>query len=200
MAGHSQASIINFEQELVDHFGPEEGLADRLRFPVFLSSLTPGGLDAVRRIRARLPANATRYIRDFHDGLDHDVAEDMRFEFRILLVPLLGPESEADLTVNCVQAKALTTEQRSVLESLGKSGLVATRIKRQPVQNVWKYKPKRVAEQVVAHVPGFTMAHHTWSWKHQGVRSQRGARDRTATDSMYCVWDEPHGDHLYTDA
>lgn len=87
VAGHAQAMILNYENELVGAFGTDEGLADRLRFPVFVSSSTPEGVEAIKHMRAKLPARTLRYINDFHEGLDAGVADDSRFEFRIHLVP-----------------------------------------------------------------------------------------------------------------
>jgi hypothetical protein len=40
VAGKCQSLIMNYERLLVDTFGAQEGLADQLRFPVFLSSLS----------------------------------------------------------------------------------------------------------------------------------------------------------------
>jgi hypothetical protein len=200
VAGHAQAMILNYENELVAAFGADEGLADRLRFPVFISSITPDGVDAIKRMRAKLPAKAMRYINDFHEGLDAGTADDSRFEFRIHLVPQVGPKTDADMAVNFVQLKDLEPAIHEALERLGKTGLVAKQTKREPVQNMGKYKPHVVVEKVAAEVPGFNMADHIAAWKRHGVRPESGANDPAATVAKYAVWDEPHGDYLYTDA
>ena len=36
--------------------------------------------------------------------------------------------------------------------------------------------------------------------KHYGVRPPKGAAQPERTKQKYCVYDEPHGDYLYTDA
>jgi hypothetical protein len=200
VAGHAQAMILNYENELVAAFGSDEGLADRLRFPVFVSSITPEGVEAVKRIRAKLPARTLRYINDFHEGLDAEVAGDSRFEFRVHLVPQLGPKSEADLAVNFVQIKDLDPSVHAALESLGRTGLVAKQVKHEPVQNLGRYKPQAVVDRVAAQVPGFNMSDHTSAWKRHAVRPPSDAADPAATDSRYSIWDEPHRDYLYTEA
>lgn len=192
--------ILNYENELVSAFGQEEGLADRLRFPVFVSSITPEGVEAIKSIRAKLPARTLKYINDFHDGLDAAVAEDARFEFRVHLVPQLGPKNEADLAVNFVQLKDIDPTLHDALERLGKTGLVAKHVKREPVHNLGRYKPQAVVDRVAAEVAGFNMSDHTSAWKESGVRPPYGADDPAATDSRYVIWDEPHGDYLYTEA
>jgi len=200
VAGHAQAMILNYENELVAAFGTDEGLADRLRFPVFVSSITPEGVEAVKRLRAKLPARTSRYINDFHEGLDAAVAGDSRFEFRVHLVPQLGPKSEADLAVNFVQVKDLDPSGHAALEKLGKTGLVAKQVKREPVQNMGKYKPQAVVDRVAAQVPGFNMSDHTSAWKRHAVRPPSDGDDPAATDPRYSIWDEPHRDYLYTEA
>jgi hypothetical protein len=200
VAGHAQALIVNFETELATQFGSGEGLANRLRFPVFLSSLTSDGVDALKRLRAKMPANATRYINDFHETLDDAVAIDPRFEFRVHLIPQLGPKSQADMAVRFVSVAELSEAEQEVLAKLGKSGLVATRTTRQPVQNLGRYRPTQAVRLIAAKVPGFTIGDFIWFWKHHRVRPVAGAGDPEKTDARYCVWDQPHGDYLYTDA
>jgi hypothetical protein len=49
-------------------------------------------------------------------------------------------------------------------------------------------------------IPGFTMGTHTQMWKSYGVRPGRRTSHPELTDQRYSVWDEPHGDYLYTEA
>lgn len=200
VAGHAQAMILNYETELVGAFGADEGLADRLRFPVFVTSLIPSGVDAIRRLRANLPARATRYINDFHEYLDQGVAADPRFEFRVHLVPQLGPRASSDLAVNFVRLDELDADMRRALERLGNTGLVATKVKREPVQHLNWHRPGAVVGLVAKSVPGFSMNDHTEAWRRHGVRPDGHAADPAATDARYCLYDAAHGDFVYSDA
>ena len=47
LAGKTQAQVLNFEETLTAWFGAKEGLGDGLRFPVFVSSLTPDRWEAL---------------------------------------------------------------------------------------------------------------------------------------------------------
>lgn len=198
VAGHAQALLLNYEVELTGQFGPEESLSTQLRFPVYLSSLTPEGVAAVKRLRAKLPANATRYINDFHAGLAEEIAADSRFEFRVNLIPQLGPKTDADLAINFVRAEDLTPAQKAAFGA--GAGVVATRVKLQPVQNRGLLRPAQAVAKIADSIPGFTMADFVWAWKHFGVRPPAGDPNPSATDERYCVYDEPHHDYLYTDA
>jgi hypothetical protein len=200
VAGHSQALLMNYEAELVDQFGIVEGLADRLRFPVFLSSLTDDGVTALKKLRGSIPARASRYIRDFHDRLGDDVVGDNRFEFSLYLIPHVGPKSQADLAVTFVEEKDLTRDELDALAALGQAGVIATRTKKVPVQNIGRFLPAAVVAKVKSAVPQFSMSDHVWMWRHFRVRPAAGAPDPTRTDSRYCIYDEPVKTYLYTDA
>ena len=51
--GRAHALVINFEQELVAQFSVEQSLADRLRFPLFVESITAPERRTPSRLRAR---------------------------------------------------------------------------------------------------------------------------------------------------
>ena len=199
VAGHSQALLMNYEAELADQFGRAEALGDRLRFPVFLSSLSDDGIRALKKLKGSIPARASRFIRDFHDGLDEVVTADNRFEFCLYLIPHIGPKTEADLAVTFVQEKDLA-DQRDALGRIARSGVVATRTKKVPVQNVGRLLPKAVVARVKQRVPQFSMSDHTWMWRRFRVRPAANASDPTQTDSRYCIYDEPVKTYLYNDA
>jgi hypothetical protein len=50
VAGKCQSLIMNYEAALLENFGEKEGLADVLRFPVFLSTLTEAAVSALSRL------------------------------------------------------------------------------------------------------------------------------------------------------
>ena len=86
VSGHTQALLLNFEEELTSAFGDGCSLAPVLRFPVFVGSFTKQGTDALLRRRDGLPADLKRFIAEFHHGLTDDVANDARFGLRLRLV------------------------------------------------------------------------------------------------------------------
>ena len=70
------------------------------------------------------------------------------------------------------------------------------------VQNKGRHKPASVAK-LVSEGLGVTFSpfgHHVAAWRRYKVRPETGAARPELTDDRYCVWDEPHGDYLYTDA
>ena len=183
---------------LTGWFGVDEGLASRLRFPVFLSTLAGDAVEALKQTYKRLPKRITTFLEDHDAALPDEVTSDHRYEFRVFLTQMTGPKSEADAAMRFVHADDLTDEQRDALD------LVQTivRDKQVPVSGKDKLRPSQVCEKVEEAL-GIRLSpssHHARAWKHYGVRSPKGAAQPERTEQQYCVYNEPHGDYLYTDA
>jgi hypothetical protein len=103
VAGKCQSLIMNYERQLVDTFGAEEALADRLRFPVFLSSLSDEAVEALKETHKRLPKRLTQYVDEYDAMLADEVRSDYRYDFRVLLIPQTGPRTEADVAMRFVR-------------------------------------------------------------------------------------------------
>jgi len=198
IAGKAQSLIMNFEQFLVDTFGAKEGLAERLRFPVFVSSLSDGAVQALKETYKRLPRRLTKYIEEFDSVLSDDVRDDFRYEFRVFLIPQTGPKTEADVAMRFVRIEDLPDEQRDQLEQVR----TIVRDRHVPVANIDRHRPSYVCGKV-SEVLGvkFTPSHdHVQAWKHYAVRPLSGSANMKRTKSQYCVFDEAHGDYVFTDA
>ena len=197
IAGKSQALVLNYEETLVSWYGAKEGLADGLRFPVFMSSLTPDATRALKETYRKLPRKVTTFIREQDASLPETVQSDWRYDFRVLLVPQTGPKTEADAVMRFVREEEMTEEQRRARD------VVQTIVRNRPVavQNRGKYKPSVVARKVEEALGvRFPVALHIRAWQHYGVRPPGDAPRPELTDDRYCIWDEPHADYLYTDA
>lgn len=197
IAGRVQSLLLNYEDLLAREFGAGEGLSSTLRFPIFLSTLTEDARSVMKRSKERLPTDVRNYLRDFDQSTPDDVLEHPSFELRILLVQKTGPRSEADVALEFVRVGDLTPEQAESVERMQ----VIIREKQVPVSGMDLYKPGQVVALVRERIPWvFHPAHHTKCWRYFAVRPLATAADRTKTDQRYCVYDRPHGDHLYTAA
>ena len=180
VAGKCQSLILNYEQQLVDTFGAEEGLADRLRFPVFLSSLSDGAVDALKETYKRLPKRLTRYVEEYDALLAEEVRNDYRYDFRVLLIPQTGPKTEADVAMRFVRLDELPEEQRDI-------EVVRTivREKQVPVQNVGRFKPSDVSREVekALGIKFTASSDHARAWRYYKVRPARAA-----TSEQYVDW------------
>ncbi|MGO8961955.1 MAG: DUF3644 domain-containing protein [Streptosporangiaceae bacterium] len=199
--GRAHALVINFEQELVAQFGVQHSLADQLRFPLFVESITgPERKDTIKAARALRAAQTV--LAKFDADLDSEVLDDQRFDFRVRLVPMLGPKSEADAAMEFVKLDELTDDERKVMIEAGRSGRVVTKVKKVPVSSAGCMLPKRVVSEVQKRVPyDFNMGVHTRLWKHFQLHPARWvAPDGGETVSEFCIPDEPTRQYVFTPA
>jgi Domain of unknown function (DUF3644) len=200
-SGYAQALLLNFEDELTAAFGPKASLGEKLRFPIFVGELTALGDARIQDLRGELPKNTRDFLARFESDLDPAITQDQRYEFRITLVPKLGPKTEADRSLTFVREGDLSDNEKAMLTELGKSGSVVVREQTRPVASAGLMRPAIAAARVQARIPFvFHMGHFIRAWKALGCRPPGGAKRPERTDEKYCVYDEPHGDYLYTPA
>ena len=130
--------------------------------------------------------------------LADDLRSDYRYDFRVLLIPQTGPRTEADVAMRFVRLEDLPDEQQGQLEEVR----TIVRDRRVPVSNIDRHRPGAVCAKVseTLGVRFAASSDHVRAWKHYRVRPESGAANPTGTDARYCVWDEAHGDYVYTDA
>ncbi len=201
-AGMAHAYVINYESELVTQFGAEHSLADELRFPIFVQSLTPDGIEEQRRLRKRLPVGTRTYITKFEQNLDAAIKGSERFDYRVMLTPLRGPKTEADLAVTIVKAEDLTEERRAEMEKAGKVGTMVIAEKQRDVMHKDAMAPTQAAAAIEALIPfEFRVHHFVALYKHHGdIRPKAGSHTPEATDPRYCLYDKPFKQYAYTAA
>jgi len=147
----SHAYVINFETELVKRFGYLHTLGDELRFPVFVQTLTPAGVDAQKALRKNLPGTTATYITEFQAALSEEVKSDERFTYRVLLMPVKGPKTDADMAVTFVRQDDLT--ETELHEMVGKKGSVVVAEKYRDVVYKDERLPKAAATAIQDLIP-----------------------------------------------
>ena len=199
VGGHSQALLLNFEQELVDTFGSEHSLATVLRFPIFVGSFTTEGVDALRTLRSRLPADLRHFIAEFYDGLTDEVARDSRFDLRLRVVLEQVKRDPEALAIQFTRWDDLTDEQKALVEELGKRGQTIVREQKRPVVGHGLLKPQEAERQVADAIPyGFNSNHFLRARKIKAIRPASGDPFPERTDETYCIYDAFSQSYGYT--
>ena len=200
-AGYAHSLLINFEDELTSYFGAQYSLGDQMRFPIYVGSIS--ALSTARResLVEDLPASTRHFLAQLRSGLDDSIAKDLQLEFRVTLVQTVGSSGTADRALNFIRESDLTEGQRDVLSSLGKTGTVIVREQNRPVSGAGMMRPAAVAREIERQIPfRFTTNDCVKAWRILKCRPGKGDEHPERTIEKYCVYDEPHGDYVYTTA
>jgi hypothetical protein len=200
--GKAQALVMNYEQEMVAHFGLTYSLAERLRFPVSLQALTAEGREQIRAAAAKLPKRTRDLVAKFEAVMDPGVLDDLKYDYRVRLVPIVGSKTDADLAINFVKLDELSEEERRVMVQAGRQGTVIVRDRHVEVADKDKLLPAQVARLVEDQVPfEFNVQReHTETWRRLAVRPSTTAANPYDTDARYCVYNETFKTYAYTPA
>ncbi|MGV9195730.1 DUF3644 domain-containing protein [Arcanobacterium canis] len=121
-ASEAHACIINYEAELIRRFGDEFTLGNDLKIPIFIHSLQPAEYDYMAEMRRGIPRATLNYITEFMAGLPKETSSDEKFSYRLALMPVKGPKTEADMALSFVNIHDLSEEEK--LKLMGKEGSV----------------------------------------------------------------------------
>lgn len=196
-AAEAHACIINFESELVRRFGQVETLGSELKFPVFVQSLSPTRYEEQRDLRKGLPSTVATFITDFQVNIDDSVRSDERFAYRLLLLPIKGPKTDADMALNFVRQDDLTEDDLQAL--LGKEGSVIFAEKYREAVHGNEMLPKAAASAVQARIPfcfgvdDFTRLRKQW----QIGPVKSGSREQLPKSDGSCVYSPAFSQFVY---
>lgn len=196
-AAEAHACIINFEAELIRRFGPRETLGSELKFPVFVQSLSPSRYEEQRNLRRGLPATVSNFITEFQVGLPEDIRSDERFAYRLLLLPMKGPKTEADLALNFVRQDDLSEEELQAL--LGQDGSVIVAEKYREAIHGDEMLPKAAAAAVEERIAfkfsvnNFTRIRKEW----QIGPAKSGDKEQLPKSDGYCLYSPAFKQFVY---
>lgn len=196
-AAEVHACIINFEAELTRRFGTHATLGSELKFPVFVQSLSPARYDEQMTLRRGLPQHVASFITEFQNQLGEDVRSDERYAYRLLLLPMKGPKTDADMALNFVRQDDLSEEDLKAL--LGKEGSVIVAEKFREAAHKDEMLPKAAAHAVEELIP-FTFGVNEFTrlrkeWMIGPVKV--GSKDQLPKSDGYCVYSPPFGQFVY---
>lgn len=197
-APEAHAFVLNFERELVSRFGLRESLGSELRFPVFVQSLTPEGMDEQQALRRKMPVSTSSYISRFEAKLDDSVKGSERFAYRVLLMPMKGPKTTADVAYTFVRQDDCTAEELAQIIGGTGSVVIAEKLKSVPLND--EMLPAATAAAIEKALPFcFGVNDFTRYRQRVGIGPIRGAKGRN-TEDKYAVFAKAVNAWVYTPA
>ena len=197
IAGKTQALVLNYEATLVEQFGESASLADELRFPLFLSTITSNAIEAVKQVRKTVPKQFLDYVQDFDAALEAGLASEQTYEFRIQLIPQTASKTEADVAMTFVRLEELSPEQ---LEQVQIAQTII-REKQVPVEDLGNLLPSDIARRVEAELGlRFSTNDNTLCWKFFEIRPGTGSETPERTKADFCRYNAAFHQYTYTEA
>lgn len=196
-ASEAHACIINFEAELVRRFGDTESLGAELKFPLFVQSLSPARHDEQRELRRLIPRAAASFIAEFQNSLPEQVRADEQYAYRLLLLPMKGPKTEADMALNFVRQDDLSDEELKDL--LGQQGSVIVAEKFRDAIHGDEMLPKAAASAVEQRISfkfgvnEFTKVRKVW----RIGPTRSGSNDQLSNSDGFCLYSPAFGQFVY---
>ena len=197
--GECQASLLNLEELLVSIFGAKYSVAEQLAVSLQFSTVVPPEKKRAARALAVKNARSVKdYIETFRGNLPASVLNSMKYSYNVFLVPKVSNrESASDASVEFIKVNEASPEELKRLEKLN----VLIKEKKIPIANLDLYKPSVVVHKINQECRHIVSQNaHSDAWHHFGVRPSSGAARPEHSRTEYCVYDEAHGDYLYTQA
>jgi hypothetical protein len=199
--GHSQALLLNYEEELSSQFGTTASLATRLRFPIFVGSFTTEGERSLTRLRERMPAPLRKFLAEYDAQLDPSTANDSRYQLRLRVFQELAPKDPDALAIRYVRLDDLSAEERAAVEQLGRKGNVLIKERVRDVAGANDLGPMQVVAAVQARTEfRFNSDDFQRAWKRLRVRPPTGDPHPERTEEKYCTYYPRTRDYGYKPA
>jgi hypothetical protein len=139
-------------------------------------------------------------VEKFRNGLEDCVYDSMEYSVKLIQVPNISNTNRADAAIEFVKWDSLSADNKAAYEKIS----VFIKDKKVTVQgvNVKRFKPSEVVSKVNANINDVSITSnlHVTLYKIFDVRPPNGADDPFDTKSVYCLYDETHGDYVYEQA
>jgi hypothetical protein len=194
--GECQSLLMNFEDLLCNEFGRSFSLKAGLTYALqFSSALHTTQSKSMTKLSEKHYKSVKAYIDKFRSSLSDDIGKDLKYSFRVFLVPKVNNHvKSADVAVEFVKYDPLRPEEMKKYEHL----VTFIKEKQIPVANLGYLRPGEVHQQVSERTKQkFGQYEHCLCYKHFHIRPARNAPDPTSTDARYCIYDHVHKDYVY---
>jgi len=184
--GIFQAACLNFEREIVRHFGDRVSLASELSFAIQFSGLSIG--QAALMGNARLPDRVVSINKEIFQDLNDDQLNDQDFQFSVVYTTVASSPSKAAFQFISPES-AEGVEISNVL------------VKVKPSDVTHPYRPKDVI-RLVSERTGrdFNMHMHAEKWKALKVRPKVKSVKLEKTNEKYCHYNPTYNSYSYNEA
>lgn len=198
--GECQSLLYNYESLLINLFGKEYALNENLVYSLQFSTLrTKKQQQSNKRALSREVKEIKEYVDKYRTSLSDEVFSSQEYSIKLIQVPKISNTNRSDLAVEFVRLDELSEEDKEKYEQL--TTIIKDRVVKTEAVNVNKYRPSDVLEKVNNEL-GTDLNHydHRCLYTVFSIRpnSQDPKDDPFDTHTDYCMYDEVHGDYVFT--
>jgi len=203
--GECQACLFNFEDLLLKEFGAKHAINDSLALALQFSHLRDlHQAKAIASLQKPMQSNVRKYVEAFRSGLSTDVLQDMKYSFRVFLIPKIANNAhQAELAVEFVKYDPAKPDEMARYEKV-------TALLKPSVAHVVNAGCLKAADVCRRVEPVVKAAHGNLrkfgpSYQHPRAcllyKIRPPARDPhpEKTDVKFCHYDAAHKDYVYTE-
>lgn len=203
--GECQACLFNFEDILFKEFGAKHCLSECLSLAIQFSKLRSDqqGM-AISELHKPLRADIRRYIDMFRSSLSNQMSEDLRFSYKVFLIPkVANSQGQADVAVEFVKFDPTKPEEMGQYDKL----VAILKPAVSQVVNAGRFKAGDVCKRIEPivkqccgkHCCFNASYHHALACQFHKVRPKKGDPHPEKTRVEFCQYDAAHRDYVYTE-
>lgn len=196
--GECQSLLLNYESQLIDFFGDTYSINEALVYSLQFSHIrTQQQEQANRSILSKDLSEITSFVEKYRNTLDDSTFNSQEYSIKLIQIPKISNTNRADAAIEFVKWDPEDKEGYKKLNAIIKEKTVKVE-----AVNLGRLKPSEVVKRVNESLNGEYMTQnlHTTLYKLFEIRPSRGAEDPFATNTKFCLYDEPHNDYVYQDA
>lgn len=196
--GECQSLLFNYENLLVGLFGQDYSINTCLAYALQFSHMRANEqIVSQRLLLSKDMQDIKRYIDKYKTDLPQSVFDSQEYSIKLLQIPKVSNTKRSDLAIEFVNWNSLDETDKENYEKV--TTIIKDKLVVQSVSNASLLKPSMVIKSVKKKTGvDINLNNHAYLWKAFGIRPHSKSTAKFDTIDRYCVFDEPHGDYLYT--
>lgn len=199
-----QSMLLNFDKIVEREFGEEYCLRESLSFAL---QLFPSKSTLHSVVENKDSAKIVDFINRYRLSISTDIQLSGEFAFKAFLIQVTNHKSKDALPIQFFSYDKLSEGDKVTVDRIAalikeKTVYIANKDKIKPatvVSKVQEYLGNPTIQKGKKIVDKFNMDTHTRCWKKYCIRPEKGNTNPQQTNQLYCVYDEPNNQYLYTE-
>lgn len=198
--GECQSFLYNYESLLIKLFGKEYALNENLVYSLQFSTIrTKEQQQSNKRALSKEVKEIKYYVDKYRTSLSDQVFSSQEYSIKLIQIPKVSNTNRSDLAIEFVRLDELSEEDIEKYDQV--TTIIKDHVVKTEAVNVDKFSPSHVLQSVNDEL-GTDLNHfdHRCFYTVFSIRpnSEDEKDDPFETNTKYCMYDEVHGDYVYT--